>query len=73
LPISAPTEFSDGSSSAGKPRSLPTSAWNAPNIALVDVLLPESATPIHPRIGATTMNHGPIFEKPLASEAAIPE
>ena len=73
LPISAPTEFSDGSSSGGKPSSLPTSTWNAPNIALVEVLLPDSATPIQPRIGATTMNHHPSCEKPLASEAAIPE
>jgi predicted metalloprotease len=47
--------------------------WNAPNMALVEVLLPDSATPIHPRMGATTMNHGPIVEKPLASELPMPE
>src|SRR5271166_5070093 len=73
LPISAPTEFNVGSSSNGKPSSLPTEAWNAPNIALVEVLLPDSATPIQPSIGATMMNHGPIVEKPLASELAMPE
>jgi hypothetical protein len=37
LPISVPIEFTVGSSS--------DSAWNLPNTALVDVLLPESATP----------------------------
>src|SRR5579872_4882865 len=73
LPISAPTELRVGKRSMGKPRSRPTEAWNAPNMALVEVLLPESATPIHPRIGATTRNHGPMVEKPLASELAMPE
>src|SRR5690349_24031126 len=63
LPTSAPTEFNDGASNGGKPSRLPTIAWNAPNMALVDVLLPESATPIQPRIGATTINHTPSFER----------
>src|SRR5579883_2703 len=73
LPTSAPTELSVGRSSSGKPKSLPTEAWNAPNIALVEVLLPDSATPIQPSAGATMMNQGPIVEKPLASELAMPE
>ena len=73
LPISAPTEFSVGSSSRREAEDLPTSAWNSPNIALVEVLLPDSATPIQPRIGATTMKATPIFEKALASEPAMPE
>src|ERR1700730_12946577 len=71
--MSAPAQLSVGGSSKGKPSSLPTEAWNAPNMALVEVLLPDSATPIQPRIGATMMNHTPIFEKPLASELAMPE
>src|SRR5215475_3086566 len=73
LPISAPTEFRDGSSSTGKPSTLPTSAWNVPNMALVEVLLPESATPMKPRSGATTIKADPILEKELASEPAMPE
>src|SRR6185437_3120441 len=73
LPTSAPTEFRDGNRTGGKPRILPTASWKAPNIALVEVLEPLSATPIQPRIGATTMNHTPILEKPKASDAAMPE
>src|ERR1700761_4927278 len=73
LPISAPTEFRVGSSKGGKPSSLPTSIWKWPNIALVEVLLPDSATPIQPRIGATTTKAGPILAKALASEPAMPE
>src|SRR5215467_11849847 len=73
LPISAPTELRLGNSSSGKPNNLPTDAWKAPNMALVEVLLPDRATPIQPRTGATTMNHGPMVEKPLANEFAIPE
>src|ERR1700675_2417605 len=65
LPISAPTEFNVGSNSAGNPSCTPTSAWNLPNIALVDVLEPDRATPIKPSIGATMMNQGPRYEKPL--------
>ena len=42
-------------------------------MALVEVLLPDSATPMKPRIGATTMKDGPIAEKALASEPAMPE
>ena len=34
---------------------MPTSAWNLPNMALVEVLLPDSATPMKPSSGATTM------------------
>ena len=42
-------------------------------MAFVEVFEPESATPMKPRIGATTMKAVPMPEKPLASEAAIPE
>src|SRR5579859_2346963 len=42
-------------------------------MALVEVLLPDSATPIQPRIGATTTKAGPILAKALASEPAMPE
>src|SRR5215469_18703049 len=73
LPISAPTELRDGGSSTGMPSWVATSAWNFPNIAFVDVLEPEGATPMNPRIGDTTMNATPMVEKPLASEAAMPE
>ena len=52
---------------------LPTSAWNLPNMALVEVLEPDSATPMKPRTGATTMKDGPSLEKALASEPAMPE
>src|SRR5215469_14209484 len=73
LPISAPTELTVGNRSGGKPRICPTSAWNLPNIALVDVLLPDRATPMKPRIGATTTNAEPRDEKAFANEAAMPE
>src|SRR5215471_2139521 len=73
FPISAPTELIVGNSSGGKPRICPTSAWNLPNTALVDVLLPDRATPMNPRIGATMMKAEPRDEKAHASEAAIPE
>ena len=55
LPISAPTEFKVGNSISGKPSNCPTSAWNLPNMALVEVLLPDKATPMKPSSGATTM------------------
>src|SRR5438045_8367769 len=42
LPISAPTEFRVGSSSGGMPSCAPTSAWNLPNMALVEVFEPRS-------------------------------
>src|SRR5262249_21964853 len=71
LPISTPTQMSVGNSNGGNPRSCPTSAWNLPNIALVEVLLPDSATPIQPRIGATRMNATPILENALANDAAM--
>src|SRR6202451_121544 len=73
LPISAPTEFRVGNSINGKPSNCPTSAWNFPNMALVEVLLPDKATPMKPRIGATTMKYGPSAEKALASDPAMPE
>src|SRR5581483_819427 len=73
LPISAPTELSVGGSSSGMPSWLATRAWNLPNIALVEVLEPDSATPMNPRMGETTMNAVPMLEKPLASDAAMPE
>ena len=47
-------------------------ACTGPNIAFVDVLLPDSATPTHPRIGASTMKARPTFEQPYAIEFAIP-
>ena len=73
LPISAPTELSVGNSSVGMPSWTPTSAWNLPNMAFVEVFEPERATPMNPRIGATMTNAVPMLEKPLASEAAMPE
>jgi hypothetical protein len=33
-------------------------------MAFVEVLLPESETPIQPRMGATMMNQDPILENP---------
>src|SRR5215467_4603741 len=73
LPISAPTELSDGSSSGGMPSCVPTSAWNLPNIAFVEVFEPDSATPMKPSIGETTMNAVPNDEKPVASDGAMAE
>ena len=73
LPISAPTEFNVGSSNGGSPSCTPTSAWNLPNMALVEVLEPDRATPMKPSIGATTTKAVPILAKPLASDAAMPE
>src|SRR5215475_1074729 len=73
LPTSAPTEFSDGNRNAGAPSSLPTESWNAPKTVLAEVLLPDRATAIQPRIGASTMNAVPTLEKPDAMEFAIPE
>src|SRR5579864_548656 len=72
LPTSAPTELKDGSSSSGRLSRRPVTICTGPNIALVDVLLPESATPTHPRIGARTMNATPTLEQPYAIELAIP-
>src|SRR5215472_15189657 len=73
LPISAPTEFSDGSSSGGMCSSPPTEYWNEPNSALVDVLLPDSATPIQPMMGARMRNVGPIWANPCAIVLAMPD
>src|SRR2546425_386126 len=72
LPISAPTELSVGNSSGGMPSWVATSAWNLPNMALVEVFEPESATPMKPSIGETMMNAVPMLEKPFASDAAMP-
>src|ERR1700719_400591 len=68
LPISAPTEFRVVSSSGGMPSCTPTSAWNLPNMALVEVFEPERATPMKPSTGATMMKAVPMLEKPFASE-----
>ena len=73
LPTSDSTEFSVGKRRGGKPSTFPTATWNAPNMAFVEVLLPESATPIQPMMGATMMNQGPILENPYASDPAMPE
>src|SRR5215475_15972931 len=51
----------------------PTAYWKPPNSAFVEVLLPDSATPIQPRSGASRMNHVPTRENPKASVLAIPE
>src|SRR5947208_13904342 len=72
LPTSAPTELNDGSSSGGRFSSRPVTACTGPNIALVDVLLPDSATPTQPRIGARMTNAKPTFEQPYAIEFAMP-
>src|SRR5579863_10105984 len=71
LPISAPTELSVGNNSGGIPSWTPTKAWNLPNIALVEVFEPDSATPMKPRIGETMMKAVPNEENPLASDEAI--
>src|ERR1700723_93845 len=47
-------------------------ACTGPNMAFVEVLLPERATPIQPRTGASTTKNRPILESPNASELAIP-
>src|SRR5437667_9291768 len=72
LPTSAPTELNDGRSSGGRLSSRPVATCTGPNIALVDVLLPDKATPTHPRIGASTTNAKPTFEQPYAIEFAMP-
>src|SRR5438105_13642351 len=72
FPTSAPTELNDGSSSGGRFSSRPVTICTGPNIAFVDVLLPDSATPTQPRIGAKTMNQSPTFEQPYAIELAMP-
>src|SRR5579875_1490214 len=72
LPVSAPTELREGKRRAGAPSSLATDAWNAPKTALVDVLEPDRATPIQPRMGARTTKTVPTLEKPLAMELAMP-
>src|SRR5437870_12346302 len=72
LPTSAPTELNEGSISGGRFNSRPVIICTGPNMALVDVLLPDSATPTQPRIGARTTKKGPTFEQPYASEFAMP-
>ena len=64
MPTSAPTELSDGSKSSGMRSRPPTAYWNPPNSAFVEVLLPDSATPIQPRMGASRMNQVPTRENP---------
>src|SRR5256885_15177452 len=73
LPISAPTEFRVGSSSGGMPSCAPTSAWNLPNMALVEVFDPDRPTPMKLCTGATMMNAVHKREKPFGSEAAMLE
>src|SRR5258708_13647592 len=63
LPTSDPTELKEGSIKTGRCSSLPTIACTGPNIAFVEVLLPESATPIHPSTGASTTKNTPILER----------
>src|SRR5579872_2675904 len=72
LPTSAPTELNEGNSSGGNPSSRPVTTCTGPNIALVDVLLPERATPTQPRIGARTTKATPTLEQPNAIEFAMP-
>ena len=72
LPTSEPTELKVGKSRTGRCSNLPVIACTGPNIAFVEVLLPERATPIHPRTGASTTKNNPILESPNASEFAIP-
>src|SRR5438552_18480924 len=72
LPTSAPTELNDGSRSGGRLSSRPVTICTGPNIALVDVLLPDSATPTQPSTGASTTNSIPTFEQPYAIELAMP-
>src|SRR6478752_6591212 len=72
LPTSAPTELNDGSSSGGRFNNLPVTICTGPNIAFVEVLLPDNATPTQPRIGARTTNQSPSFEQPYAIEFAMP-
>jgi hypothetical protein len=56
-----------------KPKNLAHQRLELAEHGIVEVLLPDRATPIHPRIGATRMKATPILENPLASEAAMPE
>src|SRR6478609_9174809 len=71
LPISAPTELRVGSSSGGIPSCTPTSAWNLPNMALVEVFEPDSATPMKPSIGATMMKAAPRLALPPMNGAKL--
>src|SRR5437588_8422896 len=72
FPTSAPTEFIEGNRRTGRCNSLPVTACTGPNIALVEVLLPDSATPIQPRMGAIATNSQPTFDRPYPSEVAMP-
>src|SRR5260221_3894500 len=67
LPISAPTEVRVGSSSGGMPSCTAISAWNLPNIALVEAVEPDSATAMEARIGHTMMNAVAMLQKHVAS------
>src|SRR5580704_16445113 len=64
FPTSAPTELKEGSNRTGKFNSLPVTACTGPNIAFVEELLPERATPIQPKTGANTTKNTPIFDRP---------
>ena len=54
------------------PSSLPTDSWNAPNNVFDDVALPDSATAIHPRTGASRTNAGPRAAKAEAKVFPMP-
>src|ERR1700735_550462 len=73
LPVSAPTEFSEGNRKTGAPSSLATEYWTCPKSALDEVLLPDRATAMKPRMGASTMNAVPASENQCASELPMPE
>src|ERR1039457_3783489 len=72
LPTSDPTELKEGNIKTGRCSNLQVIACTRPNMAFVEVLLPESATPTHPRTGAKTTKNTPILESPKASEFAMP-
>src|ERR1700687_1414667 len=72
LPTSDPTELKEGNIKTGRCSNLPVIACTGPNIAFVEVLLPERPTPTQPRTGANTTKNSPILESPKASEFAIP-
>src|ERR1019366_9373311 len=72
FPASAPTELNVGKIRTGRFSNLPVMAWTGPNMAFVAALLPERATPIQPRMGASTTKNNPILESPKASELAMP-
>ena len=54
MPKAAPTELNAGNRTSGTPSSLPTDSWKAPNRVFDDVALPDRATAIQPRTGASS-------------------